>query len=102
MSVPFLLELGVEEIPDWMIEPALENMRELFAAVLTEHRLGGSISSVDATPRRLVLRAEGLLDGQPDETRIVSGPPVSAAQGAVAGFAKKLGIRPEDLEKVQT
>ena len=27
MSDRFLLEIGVEEIPDWMIEPALEHMR---------------------------------------------------------------------------
>ena len=60
-ELPFLLEIGVEEIPDWMIVPALENMRELFSNVLTDNRLGGGVTSLDATPRRLVLRAEGLL-----------------------------------------
>src|SRR3982751_5167345 len=102
MSVPFLLEIGVEEVPDWMMEPALENMRDLFTALLTDDRLGGEVTSVDATPRRLVLRANGLLEAQADETRLVSGPSVSAAQGAVTGFAKKLGIAPDKLEKLQT
>lgn len=102
MSVPFLLEIGVEEVPDWMIVSALDNMRELFTAILTEHRLGGSVTRVDATPRRLVLRAEGLLEAQPDQNVTVSGPPASANPKAVEGFAKKQGIAVDDLKKVQT
>jgi glycyl-tRNA synthetase beta chain len=102
MSLPFLLEIGVEEIPDWMIEPALLNLRELFTALIAEHNLGGAVTSTDATPRRLVLRAEGLLESQANEIKAVSGPPVSAAEGAVSGFAKKMGVTVADLEKVQT
>jgi glycyl-tRNA synthetase beta chain len=102
LSVPFLLEIGVEEVPDWMIEPALDSLRDLFTAVLAEHRLGGTVASMDATPRRLVLRAEGLLRAQPDETRSVSGPPVSSGAGAAQGFAKKMGVALEQLGKTQT
>lgn len=102
MSLPFLLEIGVEEVPDWMIEPALSHMGTLFTEVLTEQRLGGTVTATDATPRRLVLRAEGLLAAQPDETKAVSGPPVSANEGAVAGFAKKQGVSVSELERVQT
>lgn len=102
MSVPFLLEIGSEEIPDWMIEPALANMRELLTTVLTEHGLGGSVTSTDATPRRLVIRADGLLDAQPDETRVVSGPPVSSGAGAAQGFAKKMGVSLDHLQKTAT
>ena len=102
MSVPFLLEIGTEEIPDWMIEPALEQMRELFTAVSEEHRLGGTVSRTDATPRRLVLRADGLAVKQPDEVRTISGPPVSSGTGAAQGFAKKMGARLEDLTKLAT
>ena len=102
MSAPFLLEIGVEEVPDWMIEPALASMRELVSTILTEHRLGGAVASTDATPRRLVLRADGLLASQPDETKSVSGPPVSGGQGAAQGFAKKMGVSVEQLGKAQT
>ena len=52
MSLPFLLEIGVEEIPDWMILSALENLRLLFEKLAIPHE---SIT-MDATPRRLVLR----------------------------------------------
>ena len=34
MSLPFLLEIGTEEIPDWMIPGALENLRALFEEAL--------------------------------------------------------------------
>ena len=56
MSLPFLLEIGAEEIPDWMILTALENLRLLFEKLAIPHE---SVT-MDATPRRLVLRADGL------------------------------------------
>ncbi len=63
MSLPFLLEIGTEEIPDWMIPGALENLRLLFERLEIPARRSRAL---DATPRRLVLRAEGLPDAQPD------------------------------------
>jgi glycyl-tRNA synthetase beta chain len=101
-TLPFLLEIGSEEIPDWMIAPALDDLKARFEQLVTDQRLGGSVSSVDATPRRLVLRAEGLVTRQADDTRLLSGPPATAAQGAVQGFAKKLGINVDQLEKTET
>jgi glycyl-tRNA synthetase beta chain len=97
MSVPFLLEIGTEEIPDWMIPPAINQLRELFQALLDRTKAAGTISSVDATPRRLVLRADGLADRQPDSEELVLGPPKSAGAGAATGFAKKMGTTPDQL-----
>ena len=93
MSFPFLLEIGTEEIPDWMIPSALENLRLAF------EKLGIPHESVrmDATPRRLVLRAEGLPLKQGDADKKTSGPSVSAPPQAVTGFAKKQGVSVEDL-----
>ena len=92
MPVPFLLEIGCEEIPDWMIVPALKNMQELLEKVIADHNLGGTVSWTDATPRRLVIYAEDLKERQDDSEEVVMGPPKSAPPGAVAGFAKKQGI----------
>ena len=102
MSVPFLLEIGTEEIPDWMIVPALADLRRLFESVLAGNALAGTVSWVDATPRRLVLRADGIAERQADREELVTGPPVAAAAGAVAGFAKKQNVAVETLEKVET
>ena len=52
---------------------------------------------VDATPRRLVLRADGLLERQADVEELVLGPAKSAGAGAAAGFAKKMGTTPDQL-----
>ncbi len=93
MSLPFLLEIGVEEIPDWMVRSALENLRLLFEKLEIPHE---SVT-LDATPRRLVLRAEGLPARQADSEERVLGPAASAPEKAVAGFARKQGARPEDL-----
>ncbi len=97
MSLPFLLEIGTEEIPDWMIAPALNNLQDMFQAMLDQQALGGKVASVDATPRRLVLQAEGLLDRQADVEELVLGPSKSAGAGAAAGFAKKMGTTPDQL-----
>jgi len=93
MSLPFLLEIGVEEIPDWMIVTALENLRLSFEKLPVPH----NSVAVDATPRRLVLRAEGLPERQADSEERILGPAKSAPAQAVAGFARKQGVKPEDL-----
>jgi glycyl-tRNA synthetase beta chain len=102
MSLPFLLEIGVEEIPDWMIKPALDDMRQSFRAVLDATRLGGVVTWAEATPRRLAIAAEGVLENQPDELKSIAGPPVASGQGAATGFARKNGVSVDELKVVQT
>jgi glycyl-tRNA synthetase beta chain len=87
----FLLEIGTEEIPHWMIPGALSQLEKL--------DLFGAIPKVDATPRRLVVRAEGLPDRTPDQEQLVKGPPISAGEKAAQGFAKKQGVDPSAMQK---
>jgi glycyl-tRNA synthetase beta chain len=98
VSLPFLFEIGVEEIPDWMIPDALENLHVLFEKLEIPHE---SVR-LDATPRRLVLRAEGLPERQADSQERVLGPAKSAPPQAVEGFARKQGVKPEDLTSETT
>lgn len=93
----FLLEIGTEEIPDWMIEPALADLRARFQAAFGT--LGGSAIRMEATPRRLVLLAEHILDKEPDLETVVPGPYVSAGAKAAEGFARKQGVSVEHLKK---
>lgn len=102
MSLPFLLEIGTEEIPDWMIVPALNHLQDSFQTLLDQHGLGGRVTSTDGTPRRFVLKAEGLVERQADSEEQVSGPPKSAGAGAAAGFAKKMGTTPAELRTETT
>ncbi len=96
-GLSFLLEIGAEEIPDWMIPGALENLRSLFEESLAKAGMPAQSLAVDGTPRRLVLRAEGLTERQADSEELVTGPPKTAPAAAIAGFAKKQGIAPEAL-----
>ncbi len=98
----FLLEIGAEEIPDWMIEPALADLKQRFEKLSGEQKLGAKIAWVDGTPRRLVLRAEGLVTRQEDTEEIVTGPPKSAGPGAAQGFAKKMGATVDALGTTST
>jgi glycyl-tRNA synthetase beta chain len=93
VSLPFLLEIGAEEIPDWMIPGALESLGSLFAGL----SIPADNVKLDATPRRLVLRAQDLPARLPDSEERVMGPARSVPAKAVEGFARKLGVRPEDL-----
>ena len=92
-ALPFLLEIGTEEIPDWMIPAALASLRVLFEKLDIAH----DSVTLDATPRRLVLRAEGLPARQADSEERILGPAKSAPPKAVAGFARKHGVAPETL-----
>jgi glycyl-tRNA synthetase beta chain len=98
----FLLEIGAEEIPDWMIPPAVEHLKTAFAKVLADHKLSGEVAWADATPRRLALCAVKLPKGQKDSVESVTGPPKSAGEGAAMGFARKNGVSVEQLETLAT
>ena len=83
MSLDFLLEIGTEEIPHWMIPGVLEQLAKL--------DLLGAKAEVDATPRRLVVRASGVPEQTLDAQQIIKGPPITSGDKAAEGFAKKNG-----------
>lgn len=101
-TLPFLLEIGAEEIPDWMVRPALDDLDQLFRDVLAVNKLSGDVIWVDATPRRLVLKADGLPARQADSKETVTGPPKAAGEAAANGFARKLGVEVSALKTVRT
>lgn len=106
MPKEFLLEIGTEEIPSRFIGPALEKMKEFFAALLSSGRVSTGDDAIQTfgTPRRLVLYAPQLADRQEDVSREVVGPPKKIAfdaggrpTKAALVFAEKNGIPVEAL-----
>ena len=101
----FLLEVGTEEIPDWMIGGALKDLERRFREGLEKHRLdAGVVYSSDATPRRLVLIAEELAGRQADREETLTGPPrkiafddAGKATKAGEGFARRAGVGVDEL-----
>ena len=107
----FLLEIGCEEIPDWMIVPALEFLKREFAALSQKEGLGVPVfePSLMGTPRRLSLLAADLRLRQEDRDVEVTGPRVAAAYDsagkptrALEGFARAQGLEPEQIRRVMT
>jgi glycyl-tRNA synthetase beta chain len=103
MDRELLLEIGCEEIPaSWL--PGLTNqVGEVLAAQLRERRLGPETPvETYSTPRRLTVRIERIPERQTDFEELITGPPASAPEGAVNGFAQKQGVDPSALERVET
>ena len=110
MDRELILEIGCEELPaSWL--PGLTNqIGEIVAAQLQEHRLPPE-SPVEtfSTPRRLTVRVVRIPERQTDLEELVNGPPVSASfkpdgspTPAAAGFAAKQGVEVSALERLQT
>ncbi|RMH31044.1 MAG: glycine--tRNA ligase subunit beta [Nitrospirae bacterium] len=106
---PFLLELGVEELPATFVKPALTHLVDLAKSFFTEHRLSyASIRSL-GTLRRLALIVEQLATHQTPLSSRVLGPPKSAAYDAsgqptqaARGFAQAHGVPVEALQVEET
>jgi len=97
--LPFLLEIGSEEIPARFIPEAMDQLRQLTTEALTAAHLDIEGLRVVATPRRMALLIDSLSLRQPDREVEIKGPPVSVAFDADGnstkageGFARKAGI----------
>ncbi|OGR08011.1 MAG: glycine--tRNA ligase subunit beta [Deltaproteobacteria bacterium RIFOXYD12_FULL_50_9] len=109
MQHELLLEIGTEEIPAGFLMPAIESMSTILGRKLTT--AGLTYASIDraATPRRLTICVNGLLDRQPDRVEEIIGPPRKAAfdngnnpTKAAHGFAKTNQVAVDELKMVTT
>jgi glycyl-tRNA synthetase len=104
-SLPFLLEIGTEELPAGDLTSAIEQLRKQTPKLLAEPRLEHGQVRVMGTPRRLVVYAESLAAKQQDREKLVKGPPAKVAYDAegkptkaALGFARGQGVSVDDLE----
>jgi glycyl-tRNA synthetase beta chain len=95
-----LLEIGAEEIPSSYIEPALKQIEDYALKAFNASGLKHGVLKTYATPRRLVLIVENLVEKSDDKTEEILGPSLKAAkdkQEVAEGFALKNDIIPEKL-----
>ncbi len=102
-----LLEIGTEELPAGDLDDALAQLAKSADALFKDARLDHAGIEVQGTPRRLVVLARGVAPGQPDEEKIIKGPPANKAFDAngsptpvAEGFARKQGIAVSELLKL--
>ncbi len=100
-----LLEIGVEEMPAGWLPGVMEQLRQRFDELAAGEHLSPTGTVALSTPRRLVLRST-VAERQPDREERLWGPSIKVARdaagawtGAAQGFAKKSGVRPDDLQQ---
>ena len=101
----FLLEIGTEELPAADLSLALQQIGDLLPDALRSTRLEHGEWRVLGTPRRLALIVSGVAPMQPDEERVIKGPPVKVAYDAegrptqaAIGFARSNNVTLESLQ----
>jgi len=104
-----LFEIGAEEIPASYIDPALNQMKTLFAEQAKKHHLEMHSIYSTGTPRRLTLFVQGLPQKQESVTEEIQGPSAAVAfdkagnpTKAGLGFAKSQGVDIKDLQIKKT
>ena len=100
----YLLEIGVEELPYKFIPMAIQQLENGFKSFFEANNVKYENIKVMATPRRLAVLVDGLVDSQPDVEKTVKGPIATVAYDenknltpAGLGFAKKNNVEPKDL-----
>ena len=92
-----LIELLSEEIPARMQARAAEDLKSRVTNGLVEAGLTYQGAAAYATPRRLVLRVQGLLAQSPTLREERKGPRVGAPEKAIEGFLRGAGVARQDL-----
>lgn len=88
MSKNLLIELGLEELPAYVVTPSEKQLGERLATFLTENRLSFEDIQTFSTPRRLAARVIGLANQQTDLTEDFKGPAKKIALDAAGNFSK--------------
>lgn len=88
MTKNLLVELGLEEMPAYVVKPAMKQLREKMAAFLDSSRLNYERIETFSTPRRLAVRVIELADKQGDLTEDFKGPAKKIALDADGQFTK--------------
>lgn len=105
MTKNLLVELGLEELPAYVVTPSERQLGQKMANFLSENRLSFESIQTFSTPRRLAVRVVGLADYQTDLTEDFKGPAKKIAldeQGnytkAAEGFVRGKGLTTDDIE----
>jgi glycyl-tRNA synthetase beta chain len=107
--LPFLWEIGCEEIPASWLPRLITELKERFEKEITPLGLEPARVESFGTLRRLVLHAPGLREKQQDRVEQILGPPLKIARDdagawskAALGFATKNGVDPKELAVLAT
>ncbi|MBJ8325134.1 glycine--tRNA ligase subunit beta [Streptococcus pacificus] len=104
MTKNLLIELGLEEMPAYVVTPSMKQLRDKMGQFLKEERLSFDKIEMFSTPRRLAIRVVNLADQQTDLVEEFKGPAKRIALDdngeftkAAQGFVKGKGLTVDDI-----
>lgn len=97
-----LIELFSEEIPARMQARAAADLRKLVTDGMVDAGLTYAHAAAFATPRRLTLAVEGMLEASPATVEERKGPKADAPEKAIEGFLRGAGLDRDQLEERET
>ncbi len=97
-----LIELFSEEIPARMQARAAADLKKAMTDGMVEAGLTYASAAAFATPRRLCLTVEGVIDASPRTVEERKGPRADAPEKAIEGFLRGAGLTRDDLEERET
>jgi len=93
-----LIELFSEEIPARMQTRAAQDLKKMVTDGLVENGITYAGAAAFATPRRLALTIQGVLDHSPSTREERKGPRVDAPEKAIQGFLRGAGLTVDQLD----
>ncbi|GMA45778.1 glycine--tRNA ligase subunit beta [Tetragenococcus muriaticus] len=104
MTENLLVEIGLEEMPAYVVEPSVLQLEEKTKQFLEENHLTFTQVNMFSTPRRLALQVQGLAEKQADTQEEIKGPAKKIAMDengnwskAAQGFVRGQGLSTEDI-----
>ncbi|MFR6224522.1 MAG: glycine--tRNA ligase subunit beta, partial [Lactococcus lactis] len=88
MTKNLLVELGLEEMPAYVVKPSIKQLRQKMGQFLEANRLSFEKIEMFSTPRRLAIRVVHLADQQSDYSEDFKGPAKKIALDADGHFTK--------------
>ncbi|WP_019780528.1 glycine--tRNA ligase subunit beta [Streptococcus sobrinus] len=105
MMKNLLVELGLEELPAYVVTPSEKQLGQKMADFLKDNRLSFESIQTFSTPRRLAVRVTDLADKQEDLSEDFKGPAKKIALDAegnftkaAQGFVRGKGLSTDDIE----
>lgn len=103
-----LFEIGTEELPPYVVTASISAVHTTLTDLLNATALPYGEIIVQATPRRISVRVEGVAAREPDTVDLRRGPKVTAAYDAdgkptpaLAGFLRSKGVSADELQRIE-
>ena len=103
MTQSLLLEIGLEELPAQYVRSSSEQLAKRVEDFFKDENLAFESVEAFATPRRLAVRVNGLVEEQADREEIFKGPSLAIAKKdgawtkAAEGFVRGKGLTTDDI-----